>query len=348
MVVLLRLAWPLHCSVDAFEKAAMLSSEKLKQNALTSIRMGVEDFQRSTKVAANGGDPERALSAVRNLFAGMLLLFKYALAMRVTKQEEIDSVLFNPPRQIVPHPDGAGGIVWRPVGKLTKQTIDVEGIRARFVAFGIVVDWDAIGQLQHERNHLEHLHPTKSVGAISGFVADMFPILRSFVVDQLHEVPSDFLSDVWTIMLEHKAFFVARLRECRRGWSGIIPYGLEKYVEHFRCDECGSQLVAPSEEHDDEYSCVACGTHDNFIPQIVDRIIDEEGGYNPFDGDEPPLLDCPECDKPLFVVSEGCCRWCDYEIEHRECMVCGNGLGLDDQGNKGLCSYHAHLREKDD
>jgi hypothetical protein len=326
----------------------MLSSEKLKQNALTSIRLGVEDFQMSTKAAADGGDPERALSAVRNLFAGMLLLFKYALARRVTNTDEVDSVLFNPPRQIVPHPDGSGGVVWRPVGKFSKQTIDVEGIKARFVAFKIVVDWDALGQLQDERNHLEHLHPTQSVGAIAGFVADMFPILRDFVVDELDEVPSDFLGAGWTIMLEHKAFFAMRLQECMEAWTPVIPDGVLKYAEDFRCAECGSQLVAPSEEDEDKYSCVACGAHDEFMPQIVDLIIEEEGGYSPHDGHQPSLLDCPDCDKPVFVVSEGCCRWCDYELEDWECMVCGDGLGLDDQGNNGLCSYHANQVGKDD
>ena len=326
----------------------MLSSEKLKQNALTSIRLGVEDFQKSNKPIAGGGDPERALSAVRNLFAGMLLLFKYALATRVTKAEEIDSVLFNPPRQIVPHPDGSGGVVWRPVGKFTKQSIDVEGIKARFLAFGIKIDWNALGQLQEERNHLEHLHPTQSVGAIAGFVAAMFPILRDFVVNQLDEEPSIFLGDGWTIMLDHQAFFDARLQECFEEWAKAIPDGVLKYVEDFRCVECGSLLVAPNEDDEDEYKCVACGAHDDFMPQIVERVLDEEGGYDPFGVDEPPLLDCPACDKPLFVVSEGFCRWCDHELEDRECMVCGDGLSLDDQGNGGLCSYHAHQRDKDD
>lgn len=88
----------------------MLSQEKLKENALTSIRLGVEDFQRASRAATDGGDPERAISAARNLFAGLLLLFKYGLATKVTKAEEIDLLLFNPPRQIVPHPNGSGGV----------------------------------------------------------------------------------------------------------------------------------------------------------------------------------------------------------------------------------------------
>lgn len=326
----------------------MLSAEKLKQNAVTSIRLGVEDFQLARAPADQGGDPERALSAVRNLFAGMLLLFKYGLAKRVTKPEEIDLVLFNPPKHIVPHPDAKGGVHWRPVGKFAKQTIDVEGIKVRFAAFKIGVDWKAMEQLQSERNNLEHLHPTQSIGAIAEFVADMFPILQRFVVDELEEVPFDFLGPGWTIMLEHREFFEARLQECLAAWPSVVRDGVQKYMGMIRCGECGSPLVQPSEEDEDEYACMACGAHDSFMPQLVELIEEEEGGYNPFDGDEPPVIDCPQCDKPLFVVSSGECLWCDYELEDRECLLCGEGLGVDEQDNGGLCGYHAHQRDKDD
>jgi hypothetical protein len=326
----------------------MLSADKLKQNAVTSIRLGVEDFQRASAPVAQGGDPERALSAVRNLFAGMLLLFKYGLAMRVTKPEEIDLVLFNPPKQIVPHPDGKGGVQWRPVGKFAKQTIDVEGIKARFEAFKIDVDWDAMAQLQVERNNLEHLHPTKSAGAIAGFVAEMFPILQRFVVDELDEIPSDFLGPGWKIMLEHRDFFEARLKECLAAWPSVVPDGVQKYMEMVRCDECASALVQPGGDDHEEYACVACGARVSFIQQLAELIVEEEGGYSPYDGDEPPVIDCPQCDKPLFVVSDGECRWCDYELEDRECLVCEEPLGVNEQGNGGLCFYHLNQIHKDD
>lgn len=88
----------------------MLSSEKLKQNALKSIRLGMEDFQRAVNPVTADGDPERAFSAARNIFAGIFLLFKYGLALRVPKLEDVDALLFNPPKQVVPHPDGASGV----------------------------------------------------------------------------------------------------------------------------------------------------------------------------------------------------------------------------------------------
>ncbi len=93
-----------------------LDAEKLKENALTSIRLGIEDFQRSQLAKDQGGDPARALSAVRNLFAGILLLFKYKIAVSVDDPDDASVLIFNPP-EVLPQADGNGGIEWKPVGK---------------------------------------------------------------------------------------------------------------------------------------------------------------------------------------------------------------------------------------
>ncbi|MCQ9186770.1 hypothetical protein KMT30_48580, partial [Streptomyces sp. IBSBF 2953] len=49
---------------------------KILQNAIFSIQLGIEDYAIST---APGGDTTRAISSSRNLFAGVILLFKYKL-----------------------------------------------------------------------------------------------------------------------------------------------------------------------------------------------------------------------------------------------------------------------------
>lgn len=82
-----------------------LDAERLRENALTSIRLGVEDFNICRKDIGNGGDPSRALSAIRNLFSGVLLLFKYKIAISVDDPEDASSLIFNPP-EILPVTDG--------------------------------------------------------------------------------------------------------------------------------------------------------------------------------------------------------------------------------------------------
>lgn len=43
------------------------------QNAATSIQLGIEDYQSE--------DPRRVISAVRNMYAGLLLMFKAKLEL---------------------------------------------------------------------------------------------------------------------------------------------------------------------------------------------------------------------------------------------------------------------------
>jgi hypothetical protein len=81
-----------------------LDAEKLKENSLTSIRLGIENFQRSFLLREQNGDPARALSAIRNLFAGVLLLFKYKIATSIDDPEDAATLIFNPP-EVLPHKD---------------------------------------------------------------------------------------------------------------------------------------------------------------------------------------------------------------------------------------------------
>ncbi len=136
-----------------------------------------------------GGDPAHALSAVRNLFAGVLLLFKYKIATSVDDFDDAPALIFNPP-EILPQSDGNGGIEWKPAGKFKRTTIDVATIKKRFEGFGIEVDWLTIDKLQECRNHLEHLPPANTLGEVADFVAEL-PILREFIQTQLNEQPAE-------------------------------------------------------------------------------------------------------------------------------------------------------------
>lgn len=170
----------------------ILDASKVRENALTSIRLGIEDFEKSQLAIQNNGDPARALSAVRNLFSGVLLLFKYKIATAVKDPAIAPSLIFNPP-EILPHTDGRGGIEWKPIEKFRQTTIDVATIKKKFEGFGIEADWKTIDTLQQCRNNLEHLHPANTLGEVADFVAELFPVLRSFILTQMNESPVDLL-----------------------------------------------------------------------------------------------------------------------------------------------------------
>lgn len=337
--------------------APVLDAEKLKENALTSIRLGIEDFQRSLLTPEKNGDPARALSAIRNLFAGVLLLFKYKIATSVDDPDDAATLIFNPP-EVLPQADGNGGVEWQPVGKFKRTTIDVPTIKKRFESFHIEMDWVTIEKLQDCRNHLEHLHPANTLGEVSDFVAELFPILRDFVQSQMGEQPADLLGGAWPIMLGHHTFFMDTRAECVTAWNEAdVPELMQHWLEQCQCEECGSSLIRPRAEHVDEamsverhddqfkYVCVGCG-HSDLIAPLMLKNLNEAYDYDPRDGGEPGIESCNSCQRDTFVINDQRCLWCGAQLDYLECIVCEEPLGQGDQYNSGLCGYHSHVHEK--
>lgn len=329
-----------------------LDAKKLYDNAVVSIQLGIEDFQLSKN------EPTRALSSVRNLFAGVLLLFKYKLAASVNNPEDAYELIFNPP-QIIPMPDEEGGFKWSPNGKFKKTTIDVQGIEQRFEGFNIEIDWDVIKNLQECRNHLEHLHPKHTNGELAGFIADLFPVLSHFIIDELKLVPTNVLGSAWEIMLEHKAFFDEQFDECVSTWEeAFIPDGMQEYLDHCNCENCGSRLIKAHQDDLDltltvkdsdkfRYHCLSCNYVD-FIAPLLCGIFQEANDYDPRNGDEPTYDTCYACGHDTFLLSENQCQWCEEELDYTECSYCSEPLSRDEQDLGGLCSYHYNLVNKDD
>jgi hypothetical protein len=335
----------------------LFDAEKLKENALTSIRLGIEDFQRSQIPLDQGGDPERALSAIRNLFAGVLLLFKYKIATTVDDPKDAATLIFNPP-EVLPQADGHGGVEWQPVGNFKKTTIDVTTIKKRFNSFGIEMDWETIEKLQECRNHLEHLHPANTLGEVADFVAELFPILRDFVHSEMNEQPAELLGPAWPIMLKHHTFFMDTTKECEDAWTDAgVPELMQPWLEKCQCEACGSSLIRPDIDDLDDglqvdeddttfrYLCVGCGYRDLIVPLMI-KNLNDEFDYDPRDGGEPSVETCDECEHDTFVIHEQKCLWCETELDYKECNFCGESLGQDDQENGGLCGYHHYLHEK--
>ena len=81
----------------------------LFDNAIQAVQLGVEDYQND--------DPKRAVSAVRNFYAGVLLLAKEVLVRQVPKASPEDVISAN----YKPVPDGKSSIIYTPE---TFRTID--------------------------------------------------------------------------------------------------------------------------------------------------------------------------------------------------------------------------------
>lgn len=334
-----------------------LNAEKLKENALASICLGIEDFDRSKLAKNQGGDPARALSAVRNLFAGMLLLFKYKIAISVKNSDDASALIFNT-SEVLPQSDGNGGIKWKPVGKLKRTTIDVATIKKRFEGFDIEVDWRTIEKLQDCRNHLEHLHAENTLGEVADFVAELFPVLRDFILTQIKEQPASLLGVAWPVLFSHHNFFINTIAACEAAWANAgVPEKMQPWLERCKCEKCGSSLLRPSQGDIDEgisvknqddtfrYVCIACG-YSALIGILIIKEFNDAYDYDPRDGGEADVEECSSCGRSTFVIREQHCLWCTAELDYSECEFCEEPLRQEDQANGGFCAYHLHAYEK--
>nr|WP_260630681.1 hypothetical protein [Pseudomonas syringae]UVN18192.1 hypothetical protein pPsy0462b_00047 [Pseudomonas syringae] len=144
--------------------------DEILKNAVISIQLGVEDFVTSRDKPEQAA---RALSAARNIYAGVLLLFKYKIASLAATPEEAKALIYIPDA-VLPHITGSGAIAWSPTPH-PRNTINTNGIEARLKSLGIYHDWGALRPLRDCRNALEHLHPTHPVSGIKRLLPHCSP-----------------------------------------------------------------------------------------------------------------------------------------------------------------------------
>jgi hypothetical protein len=311
------------------------------QNAIDSIQVGIEDFQID--------DDRRSVSAVRNIAAGILLLYKEKLCL--LSPDDNKELLIK--QNIRPVKGDDGQIEFEGKGH---KTVDVQSIKERFKSLDVAVDWTRFDEINKLRNDLEHYYTSKSPDAVREIVAKSFLLIRDFLAEHLELDPQETLgNDAWPILLDVSDVYSAEEKACKETIEAIDWkfQSVKESLKHLRCEECHSSLIqAPYP--DDAYptinlNCKSCN-HDFCFDEVVEQCIDDslagEAIRNAMDGGESPYDSCHECDKNTFIHEEGCCVACDYEMEYTSCEICEEPLGLEDQYNEGKCSYCQYKWEK--
>ncbi len=142
-------------------------------NAIDSIAIGLEDF--------NSHDPRRLISSTRNIFAGILLLFKHKLS--ILSPQNSDEVLI---KQRIQPKINSNNLTW--VGSGGK-TVDVQEIKKRFASLNIDVDWNRFDKINKYRNEIEHYYSTQSKSSVESLISNSFVIIQNFIVTQLDADP---------------------------------------------------------------------------------------------------------------------------------------------------------------
>lgn len=313
-------------------------------NAIASVQLGVEDYL--------SADTRRSLSAVRNISAGILLLFKERL--RVLSPTDSDESLI---KQIIqPRLSDNGSVTFRGNGK---KTVDVYQIEERFKSLGVKVEWKRLKGVIDIRNDIEHYYTTAPNSRLKELIADAFVVMRDFITNELKREPVELLGDeTWQALLDVATVYSKQQEECRELMSKVNwqSSSLEEVSEHLRCSHCDSDLLKPKNPDETsipslEFQCAFCGL-DSLFEDIIEPATSDhffpESYIAMTDGGEQPTAECPECGRETFVVAEGCCIACTATLNHYECAVCHTPLRAEDQHFNGLCGYHRWQVEKDD
>lgn len=310
----------------------------LLQNAANSIRLGLEDFQ--------SDEDDRLLSASRNFYAGILLLYKEKL--RRLSPPNSDEVLLKV--QIRPRLDADGNLSFVGSGR---KTVDVQQIKERFKDLSISVDWNRLDRLMSVRNEIEHYFTTQSRDALRSFISNGFLLFRDFARVHLQEDPIELVGqDAWGRIVDVAEVYERELARCHsllreREW---MTSALADAVTDASCPECGSSLLEPmgDEQRNPEVRCTSCGhsVHfEDFAVLSMNEHYDDHAHI--VDGGDPEVVDCPHCGANAFHMPSSECAVCGESFSE-ECAICGNSIAPDEYDGGSLCSYHQYVASKDD
>jgi len=315
----------------------------LFENAISSIRMGVEDFRQQ--------DHDRDISAVRNFYAGVLLLAKEAL-IRAAPEADPELVIGS---KIKPVPNGDGGITMEQVGH---ATVDFQQIGNRAKDFGISLDHKALKSLNSIRNDMEHHHTSESSNSIRAAISKAFPVAAS-LFRQIEEDPLVLLGESWTTMLATKELYDQELKEARETLSNVKWYSTSVDGGKFSCSECQSELIEQVDSENESQNCVelrckTCGSEPG-LSNAIERLLDDLYGAEAYSrykdaSEDGPVYECPACQEATLVEDEETCANCNEPLDYEsECVRCSEGISIQDYLDGldgGLCSYCNYVTEK--
>jgi DNA-directed RNA polymerase subunit RPC12/RpoP len=311
----------------------------LMQSAIDAIDIGVEDFQ--------SADNRRMASAVRNFYAGVLLLLKEKL--RLESPPGSNEVLLYERLRLQ---KSSTGLTFVGTGK---KTVNQQGIVERFKQLGLKLDDKRLKRLADIRNDFEHhvsKRPTKEVQAA---IEATFVLVFSILEDHLGLRPSAvFKPETWDVMLAEAETYKEMADRCRKSIEAITdtPAEATDALELIECPSCGSELLYAElvTYYGCEFTCSACGEQTELSEVIERALADAYAGITyerVKDGDDAPIGTCPHCSLETFSIDADRCLACGEGRAFEDCLRCGASLELYEQDN-GFCGYCNHVIDKDD
>ena len=288
--------------------------EKIIDNGLKAVRVGLDDYE----IAQKTNDDARLASAVRNVYAGILILAKGKLYE--LSPPETPGILIHVLRPKLEN----RRIKLKPVDR---QTIGYEEIKKRFKHFNLALDWSGIDRIRKIRNDLEHFYHQGPKATVQEALADALVAIRRLLALLCLDPVNDLGEKYWAILLSNEELFKSELEVCRESYALVswINHTAAAASEYLSCDCCHSRLIQQADRQNRSQAtihaiCVACGAESN-IKALMEHAVGKKYFHELYEtqtrGGRPPVVRCSYCRHYALVVKEN------------ECAACGNTLASD-------------------
>lgn len=333
----------------AMSKALPDPKQGLLEAGIGAIGTGIEDF-------AGSGRARRA-AAIRNLYAGILLLCKHLLVTMAPQDDPL--LLISAKTKFVK--DETGRI--RQAAD-SRMTIGVNEIIKRFNDLDLGIDVTHLQNLRRLRNEIEHYFSR----ARDEDFEEAFIEVQLLVSDLIARIdPSISLGVTWNEMVRRSRAFQQRRAQSRADLAAIkwisacIADLLTAENPYVECPECGSSHVARKDtsvqrQADVSLKCLQCSA-DVPLADMLETMLEFRFGGEDFEaakcGELFQVYECPECNHQTYVMSEDCCAHCGANTDDYTCEHCHGTMpiwGVVD-GNvycSDECAHIAYQISKDD
>ena len=309
------------------------NEKRLMENAIDSISLGVEDF--------HSKDSRRVISAIRNTYAGVLLLCKQVL-WNASPEGSNGSLIYNDLKlQMV---NGKGLLVPK---NIYGNTLNRAKIQTRFKELDYKLNWKKFEKLAIVRNQVEHLFIEKDPKFAKEALALAMPIIVE-LLELLEVDPSvEFDMNTWNELLENQEVFDALYEICQKTfdkveWSSEV---LKRSLPFARCKICKSSLIRQKDEENTksksiELRCSGCGKFQS-KKKVFEKAIDSLFQISIDSDDELENVEyieatmCPYCGYRGWVDNENLCVLCEADVV--QCSRCGESFRPSELNEDSIC-----------
>ena len=320
-------------------------SQAIFDNAIASIELGIEDYKLAQK------DSRRYQSSVRNLFAGILLLFKSKLA-EISKNDNFNLL-------IDPSVKKPYNIHQRP------KTVGYKCLIERIKEQEQDISFETIKDLHDYRNDIEHYFApdSKSDSVVRSYIANSFLIIKQFLEKDLGYNPQEcFAEDIWREFLKDEAVHSAEIAEKVSEFDKLLWFSddVERIFLNHRCHNCNSDIIRTDGEFTDDakialFICRNCGQQWNYeeLAKEIANKLSQRNLMELKDGGTEIIGHCPECEEEMYCSIGEVCLNCGARGPF-ECECCGievpvsELLDFSESRRCSLCEYRWNKIMEDD